>query len=383
MNATTQNVSDSRAAAVNRLATLRRFLSAEPGNARLRRDVVDTAVAAGEFDYVRELAEQRLASAPADAEAQFDRATALIGLRDYTGALAALQLLDATIPGVRFNSGLCLFMLERHAEALPFFAAGYEAGERDPMQLRFHVQTLHHLGEVDAAVAIANDNPQAISSDAALAGSCALALLDAGDTERSAQCARIALAASPDNVDALVSMGVVHGIGFDMERSRAAFEHVLGLQPENARALVGLGGLAMTTGNFSAAIPYLERGIERMPEHIGSRQTLGWAYLFSGQTDAAEKVFQQALELNHNFCESHGCLAVVAAMRGDRATAERGIEVAERLDRNCLSSKYARSLLMQDRDGARTYLADVIAKIPGQGPKFAELLRQARGKSEG
>src|SRR5262245_26985958 len=100
---------EARAAASARLTNLRRFLAAEPGNARLRRDVVNTAVAAGEYAYVRDLAESRLADVPGDAEAQFDRATALIGLREFDAALEALQPLDATIPGVRFNTGLCLF----------------------------------------------------------------------------------------------------------------------------------------------------------------------------------------------------------------------------------------------------------------------------------
>src|SRR5688572_11378782 len=93
--------SDTRTAASTRLASLRRFLAAEPDNARLRRDLVDTAVAAGEFEYLRGFAESRLAADPGNAEAQYDRASALIGLKDYATALEALRPLDATIPGVR------------------------------------------------------------------------------------------------------------------------------------------------------------------------------------------------------------------------------------------------------------------------------------------
>jgi hypothetical protein len=48
---------DARSAASTRRASLCRFPAAEPDNQRLRRDIVDTAVAAGDFQYLRELAE--------------------------------------------------------------------------------------------------------------------------------------------------------------------------------------------------------------------------------------------------------------------------------------------------------------------------------------
>ena len=383
MNGTTgQNSTDARVAASQRLASLRRFLDAEPGNSRLRRDVVDTAVAAGEFGLVRELAERRLVDAPSDPEAQFDRATALIGLKDFAGALAAMQPLDATIPGVRFNTGLCLFALERFADARPCFDAGYAAGERSAGQLRCYLRTLHHLGEIEAALAIAKENPALVASDGELAGVCSLLAIDVGDVATGKRYAQMALAANPDNLDALVSAGSLHAVDLDMARARAAFDHALQIQPRAGRAWIGLGMMSMGEGNLVAARQQLERGLELMPEHVGSWLALGWAHIFSGDLDAAERVVNRALELNHNFCESHGCLAVVAAMRGDRARAGRLIEVAERLDPACMSSKYAMSLLAGSPEQGRAMLTELVSAVPGHGPKIAAMLRQAAARSK-
>jgi tetratricopeptide (TPR) repeat protein len=363
--------------ASSRFANLRRFVEADPENLRLRRDLLDAAVAAGEYVFVRELAEKRLASMPADPEAQFDRATALIGLKDFAGALEALRPLDATIPGVRFNTGLCLFMLGNYAEARPYFSAGYEAGERSAGQLRLYLRALHHVGDFDAAAAIMASNAAVIVSDSELAGVCAMLAIDNSDIEGGKRFAQIALAGNPDNIDALVAAGTLDSVELRVPQARAAFEHALTVHQECSRAWVGLGLLAMSERNFSAAIEQLERGLAGMPGHLGSWHALGWAHLFSNDIAAAEKVFQHSLELDRNFSESHGAMAVMAAMRGDRASAERFIEVAERLDPQGMTAKYASTLLASSPEEGRKMFADLVATVPGHGPRFAAMVRRA------
>jgi tetratricopeptide (TPR) repeat protein len=360
----------------SKFESLRRFFEADPGNARLRRDCVDAAVAAGEFGFVRDLADKRLASAPADPEAQFDRATALIGLQDFASALEALRPLDATIPGVRFNTGLCLFMLGRFEEARPYFQAGYDAGERSAGQLRVYLRTLHHVQDFDTATAVMKSNAELIASDTELAGVCAMLAIDTSDIAAGKRYAQMALAGNPKNLDALVAAGTLSAVELHVQQARAAFEQALTVQPENSRAWVGLGMLAMGDRNFSAAIPQLERGLAGMPGHIGSWHALAWAHLFGGDIDKAENVFRHALELNRNFGDSHGALGVIAAMRGDRAAAERFIEVAERLDPSGMTAKYASTLLAGSPEEGRRMLADLIETVPGHGPRFAAAIRQ-------
>lgn len=373
-----QGQQDSRAAAGTRLASLRRFLAVEPGNARLRRDVVNTAVAAGEFEYLRELAESRLADDPGDSEAQFDRATALIGLKEFAAAFEALQPLDATITGVRFNSGLCLFMLGRYAEARPYFEAGLQAGEQSSSLLRFLLLTLHQLGDFDAARELIEANEPLFSASHELAGHAALLYHDALDQVSAKQWAERALAHDPDNVDALIVDGTLRAERLDAAGAQASFQRALQRAPENGRAWVGLGSITMLSHDFSTAAEQLQRGLNAMPNHVGSWQALGWNHIFAGKLEDAEKVFKHAIEINRNFAESYGGLASVAALRGDRANAEHLIEVAERLDEDCQSVKFARAVLIGQKGGPEMFrkaLIRSIRSLPGEASRLASLIR--------
>lgn len=369
---------DVRALASARLASLRRFLAAEPGNPRLRRDVVNTAVAAGEYEYLRELADSRLAEVPGDPEAQFDRATALIGLQEYAAAHEALQPLDATIPGVRFNCGLCLFMMGRFAEARPYFEASLEAGERPASLLRFLLLTLHQLGDYDAARALIESNEPLFSSSAELSGQAALLYHDALDPVSARDWSERTLARDPDNVDALVVDGTLRAERLDAAGAQASFQRALSRAPENGRAWIGLGSVTMLSKDFATAGEQLERGLRAMPKHVGSWQALGWNHMFAGKLEDAENVFKRAIELNRNFAESYGGLASVAALRGERANAEHLIEVAERLDRDCQSIKFARAVFDGQQGGPdvfRKSLIRAIRTLPGDASRLAAMIR--------
>jgi Tfp pilus assembly protein PilF len=103
-----------------------------------------------------------------------------------------------------------------------------------------------------------------------------------------------------------------------------------------------------------------------MQTHVGSWHVLGWTYLLLGDLTNAEKTFQRALELNRNFSETHGSLAAVTALRGDSATAQRYMEVAQRLDPVCLSAQFTRSVLAGragDDDKARRIVLKALARL--------------------
>jgi tetratricopeptide (TPR) repeat protein len=371
---------DVRAAAGERLASLRRFLDADPDNARLRRDVVTTAVAAGEFEYLRGLAEDRLASVPTDAEAQFDRATALIGLNDFAAALPVLQSLDASIPGVRLDIGLCLYFLGQYAEAKPHLQGAYEAGDRSAQTLRLLLLTLHHLGAFDDIGAMVSANESVFSGDPQLAGLMSVACLDSGESARARHWANVALAADPDNADALTTDGTLRAVALDAQGAKLAFKRAVTMRPQSGRAWLGLGTGSMLSGDFATATGQLERAVEFMPKHLGSWHSLAWAHLFGGRIDAAERVFKHVFELDRTFSESHGGLAIIAASRGDRAAAERHIEVAERLDADCNNAKFARAVLAGLGGGPEAFRADLmdsLKSIPGRGRLFEEMLGRA------
>jgi Tfp pilus assembly protein PilF len=143
----------------------------------------------------------------------------------------------------------------------------------------------------------------------------------------------------------------------------------LQLAPANARAYIGLGTLALLENDLQQAKAHLLRGVELMPGHVGSWHVLAWTHLMSGEIDLAELRFRHALELERNFAETHGALAAIAALRGDRAASERGIEVALRLDPQSLAARFAQSVLVGqagDPAAARKIIKRTVARLSPQ-----------------
>jgi Tfp pilus assembly protein PilF len=119
-----------------------------------------------------------------------------------------------------------------------------------------------------------------------------------------------------------------------------------------------------------------------MPSHIGSWHALAWCQMLRKDFAAAEASFSRSLELDRNFSESHGGLAVLAAMRGDDASAKPLIERALRLDGQSFSGRYAQSLLLRK---SRPEVADKLVqglvgqiKFPDGRPMLSALTRKQK-----
>lgn len=351
------------------LARLRALAAADPGNERLRRRCAQLATAAHDYDALLELSQQTLAAAPGDLQGLHDEATALLGLRRVADARRPLEALLAAqpeSPPVLVNLGLCYYALKDYGAALPLLERCYAAGERSPDLLRLLVSTYHHVGRIDKAVEIATENVGAARGDGAVAGVFALAFLDGDDPARAARCAAHALEHNPDSVDGLIVQGTLRLAQLETTQAQRQFSSVLERSPSNARAWIGLGTAALLGQDLPGAKSALRRGVEHMPEHVGSWHLLAWTELMTGEIDEAERLFARSFEIDRNFAETHGGLATVAALRGDRAAAERAIEVANRLDPGCLSAKYAQSLLARaagDAEHARELVESTIAGI--------------------
>src|SRR5262245_35043401 len=199
-------VNDARPAASAVADKLRRFkamLLVDPTNLRLARDCIDLALQAGDYQFVLDHTGATLAVLPTDAPAQFDRATAFIGLRQYDAAAALLGPLierDPQLAAARFNLAFCYFCSANYQAARPHLDVLYAAGERTPGLLRLLISTHHHLGLLEEACKIADENPEAATQDPATAAAYALLYLDADLPEQAERWAAHALAQQPDCV---------------------------------------------------------------------------------------------------------------------------------------------------------------------------------------
>jgi Tfp pilus assembly protein PilF len=110
----------------------------------------------------------------------------------------------------------------------------------------------------------------------------------------------------------------------------------------------GLGQLAR--GDAAAAAARLDGAAQRFGDHLGSWVAAGWAYYIAGDLATSRNRFETALALDDNFAETHGALAVLDLVEGQKDSARRRTEVALRLDRNCFAAALARSMIL-DSEG--------------------------------
>jgi tetratricopeptide (TPR) repeat protein len=362
--------STSPSATRERLSSLERFFQTDPGNARLFADCVALALQLGDYASLQRLADARLQAEPTDLAAAAVRAQALIAKGEFRLAAMDLERICTAQPDrtavQQQDLGLCYFCLGEFARAKASLEIALRTGERTSGLLRLLVSTYHHLGLLSEADTLAAANSVPAESDAGLAGVYALLYLDLGRASEAGRWARQALSLDASNVDALTVEGTLLTADGALDTAAEAFERVLEHVPAFGRAWIGLGSIALLRRDLPVALERVKRGVELLPTHVGSWHVLGWTYLLSGDLDSAEGAFQHALELNRNFAETHGSLAAIAALRGDSATAQRHMEVAQRLDPTSLSAQFTKAVLTGrggDEDKARRMVLKALSRL--------------------
>jgi tetratricopeptide (TPR) repeat protein len=344
----------STAAPLSRLDRLAALLNAEPDNLPLHRECVELAMRERQYQRALELVDARLALHPAEAEALFNRSNALIGLQRHADALIVLKALEdqgvAQLAVMR-NIATCHYLLRQFENARAYAERLIAAGETSAGTLHLAISSLHHLGEIEAAVKLADAHHGAAEQDGPLAGVCALVYIDGDQSAKAGKLAAVALAHNPDSIEGLTAAATLASAALETEQAERQFGRIAELAPNNGRAWLGLGTLAMLAQDFNRARDCLAQATQMMPNHVGSWHSLAWTHLFSGDQAGAENYFAHALELDRNFAESHGAMAAMLAMKGDREGAEREIEIAERLDRKGASAQFARAILIGQVSG--------------------------------
>jgi tetratricopeptide (TPR) repeat protein len=366
----------------NRLERLAPLLSAEPDNLPLHRECVELAMRGGEYPRALEFIDSRLARHPGDDESLYARANALIGLKRFEDAIAILKMLEekGVAPvAVMQNLATCYFALRQFENVRAYGERLIAAGEKSGDMLQLTVCALHHLGDMDAAVKLADEHAAVAATHGRFAGSCAMVFLDMSDPSKAGKFAAVALSQDPDSIDGLLVQATLAATELEEEQAFRQYSRVLELAPQSGRAWLGLGLLAPLAQDFGRARELIARATALMPEHVGSWHALAWAHLFGGDAAGAEQHFAHSLELDRNFAESHGAMAAMLAMRGDRAAAEREIEIAERLDRKNSSSQFARAMLLAHSSGpeaSREFIRNTVRMLaPQTSPRARAILK--------
>jgi len=334
-----------------RVAQLRAFLAADPGNALLACDLVDAQFNAA--DYLG--ADATISALPMETQAaagiQFRRARCALILGRYDQAADFLRALIADghdNVALWHDLAFAQLCVRNTADAVTTLS---EAETRFGMNAELAIVAARVAlmdGDFDRANAALQRAMELAPEHSTAQGLLALLLLDSGKTDDGYTAAKACLARYPDQHEALLVAGTAALWQRDLEHADSYFQRALGRHPNSGRALSGHGQLKMLRNDLPAAREQLQHAVVAMPDHIGTWHALAWTQLFLGDIDAAAASYQHAYDLDRNFADSHGGLALIHALRGESDAADQAVKRALRLNPQCATALYAKTLLLSD-----------------------------------
>jgi tetratricopeptide (TPR) repeat protein len=377
-------MTDTATARRARLLRLLGYLASDPGNARLRGDVFDTALAAGDFDEADRQAALALERDPRDATWRARQARLRMAQGRWGAARAVLEQLAADGHGddaLAYNLAYTDMMEGRFEQAEarlePIVATRLAAL---PQALALLVSCRHRRGAPDEAVAAFV--PHAAAAGAPALGAASLAALDAGDATHAGAWAERALALDPGQQEALVAAATLRIGARDAAGALALLSHSVA---GDGRVLSTTALAQMLAGRLPEARAAYEQAAAAMPGHIGTWLGLGWCAIFTKDLPAARRAIEAALAIDPAFGESHGALAVVEALEGHAPAAEDAIRRARGLDRRGLGAEYARAILEGETLDPERFLQRAGAALAQQqapgGGSLAELVLAQRRRA--
>ncbi len=327
-----------------RLERLLAYLSDDPDNLSLLSDAANEAFNISKIVEAKQLLGRYAKITPLPAG--LVNLLGLVAIREGNWGEAAsifdrLRAEGSGNPAVRFNRAWIHAIQNEHQHALALLDD--EAVAVTPRAASLKVQMLHHLGQLDAALAEGAKLVARFPGNDDLLGALSVAAMDADDPELASH---YALQAG-GGADALTTQGLLTLNQEAPSDALALFDRALEAQPLAPRAWLGKGLGLLAAGNAGKAAQCLEKGAELFGDHLGSWISAGWAKFVAGDLGGARSLFEHALALDGNFAESHGALAVADIAAGHLDSARRRADIALRLDKDCFGGLLARTLLLE------------------------------------
>ncbi|MCB1095854.1 MAG: tetratricopeptide repeat protein [Verrucomicrobiae bacterium] len=125
------------------------------------------------------------------------------------------------------------------------------------------------------------------------------------------------LSVKPQNVQALISTGVVSLRLNELQDAEVALKKALAYDYENNRSHYLLGITYFRTGNVDEAIASIEQGLKIEPNDARARNYLGYVVSTQGLMDRAKNEFLQVVSIDPKFSDAHFNLAAIYATDDD------------------------------------------------------------------
>ncbi|MFT7724446.1 MAG: tetratricopeptide repeat protein [Roseateles sp.] len=341
-------------AAIDRLNRLLDYLAQDPRNPQLLADVADLQLQLGDWGAAKSTLQQQLQRQPGDALARYRLAVAE---RAVGNAAEALPLLQALISEGHAHAAVVQELARCHAQQGNWSAVVSELASQEATKLPpddadavrlLRIRAQHHLGDLEAALAESRAWQAGRGHALPVQGWAAIAtlLLDAERMDDAAQLlAQAGAEAIQGNAELAAAAGFVELGRGQLDGALGHFVRSTSIEPRMGRAHLGQGLVLAAQGDMSRAIEALKVAVEVSPDHLGSWHALAWMQLLSRDVEGAAASFQSALSRDDNFGETHGGLALVAALRGDRQSSERHLRTASKLDAASVNAMVARMVL--------------------------------------
>ena len=326
------------------------FLTQDPHNTNLICQVAQLQLQLGNPQEALDSLTNALNDTPGDAGLQFNLASAHLALNNFQQAVDLLSVLNESIDNsaLKYNLGFALTHIGEHERAHELFKQIINA-EDAPVDTSYWLgRSYYYLGDTENAEKYlslhSGDHPE--NADAL--GTLALLSMDTDNFQRAKELAQTALSINSNNTEALVTMGNIFLDEQDEDSAFDYFSKASALQPSSGRAWSGLGLTNMLKQDLPSAIDDLKKATQFMPEHLGTWHALAWAQIVTNDIEGAAHTFESCLDIDRNFGETHGGLAVIDILQGNKESAKEKIKRALKLDKMSFSANFAQSLILQD-----------------------------------
>ena len=101
----------------------------------------------------------------------------------------------------------------------------------------------------------------------------------------------------PENLDALLYLGILQLERGDFLKARAWFEKILAIQPHHTEALYHLGSTYFAEKEFERALPLFQSVLQQAPHHLKACYQLSLTYSRLDRTDEAQRAMKTFKEL--------------------------------------------------------------------------------------
>ncbi|MEN9865090.1 MAG: hypothetical protein RL748_680 [Pseudomonadota bacterium] len=360
-----------------RLQRLQGYLLQDPDNTHLLLDLIDLCLALGLWQNAQPYLEHARQLAPHDPYFQQRQASVWMAQENWAAANAVLESLYRDMPDLILAHDLAItrFRLGQYAAAQACLQACLAQPSVPLASVILMLRCLHHGGDLKSALALVQPYEVAAETSAEFWSVVSLLQLDADNLPQAERCCRHALALAQDKtvLEALIVSGTLALGHADLTLAQQHFEQALQIKPDEGRIWGGKGLIKLMQQDWIAASADLEQAVIFMPRHIGTRHVLAWCKILAGDLASARAILNAALAMDRNFGETHGGLAVVAAMSGQTAEAQVLVRRSLGLNPQGMAARFAQTLLARQgnspADLAR-FQQEVAALLASQSSPF-------------